>query len=98
MTTTEQTIQNITDYITGTEIYDEEMLQGVDGVLYAYIDPGADTAYILTESGDLLVVDTDIIRIRTSEQMAASGMSARSIPPMLEAQLGVTINEDWSIA
>jgi hypothetical protein len=93
MTSLTDTIQNIHRYVD-----DACNLDGCPGVCYAVIDPGADVTYVLTDSGDLLVVDTDINRVRTSEQMAASGMSARSIPSMLEAQLGITINEDWSIA
>jgi hypothetical protein len=93
MTSLTDTIQNIHRYVD-----DACDLDGCQGVCYAVIDPGADVTYVLTDSGDLLVVDTDINRVRTGEQMHADGLNSNCVPEWIEQRLGVTINEDWSIA
>jgi hypothetical protein len=94
MTTTNETKQNIIDHLNNGYGND---LSAIEGVTYCAVDPGCDISYVLTDSGDLLVVDTDIVRVRTSEEMNAAGQTPRCIPGWITQNLGIEIEDDWTI-
>lgn len=97
MTILTETKENIINHLYNNNDWTEETLRALPGVRYCHLDGGGDVAYVLTTSSDLLVVDTDTIRVRTSAQMHAAGMCAASVPSIACDRLGIAINEDWTI-
>ena len=96
MTTLNETITNLKNILaTDWNLAD---FDSCPGITYYKFDMGSDIVYILTNSGDLLVCDTDICRINTSAEMQAAGWDAANVSEVITDALGITINDDWTIS
>jgi hypothetical protein len=95
-TETTKTINNLKNEL--AQDWTMESMEHVDGVLYIVWDMASDMAYVLTDNGELLVIDTDCGRVNTSDDMVRRGFLACNVPSHVEAGLGCEINDDWTIS